>query len=453
MNKKRLLLPIILSIVLVLSFVIAQEEVSVTVIPEQTLTTEEPTDDPGITPDNPLWGLDKAIEKIELALTLGKSAKAQKGLQHAHERLLEVKEMIEKNKLEYVEKAEQAHTQTLTKVRARIQALEEEDEEDIEKVAELENTLDNQEDELDNIRTKVKIKIEGLTLTEEQIARLFVFINSLDENIERVRIDIENKQERTKIKIKQKTGKSEIEIEDSLGKLKEKRKVKAKVFGDFSKVKVEYKFTIRATSKKEVIKQIIERFALTEEQANRLLKVEREDEEEEPERLERLRIKAEIKTKHGVSFAKIKVKLRFTDGIDRDSIINEIVLRTQLTEQEILDVIEFKQKVEEEEEKEIEVEIKEDKGFSKVEIKWLGKKIEFKLQTTDREVILKEISIRLGVPVEELMPFIEFEIEMGEEEEDEEKEDLIEFADAEDENDNDNNNNDNGNSDDNDEED
>lgn len=487
MNKKSiLLLPIILSIVLILPFVIAQEAASV--------DTKEPIVDPGITPDSPLWGIDRALENINLALTFDKSAKAQKGLEHAAERLFEVKAMIEKNKLEHAGKAELAHKGKLEKVRINIASLAEEEEKDIKKMVELENALDNQEDELENIRTRVRIKIEGLTLTEEQIARLFTFLNSLDENIERVRIDIENKEDRTLTRIEQRTGKSKTEIRDKFSRLKEEKKIKAKIFLEkgFSLVKVEYKFEYRSkekiTNKKAMIQRIIERFATSEKEANRLLKIERVDEDDKdneeveichvppgnPEKAhtiiigapavsthlahgdslghcdngsdnnkteqdeddkERLRIKVEIKENR----VKVRIELRFIDGTDRDSIIKEIVKRTQLTPEQIREALEIRHKdIEKDKEKrEIEVEIEDNEV--EVEIKWLGKKMEFKLKTTDREVILKEISIRLGVPVEELLPYVEFEIETEDEEEDGDEE--------EDEDDNDNNNgNDNNNS-------
>jgi len=504
MNKLKLLPIFLILIVLSLSFVIAQEAIT---------DTEELPEDPGITPDSALWGIDRALEKIALALTFDNSAKAQKGLRHAHERLLEVKAMIEEDKLDDAAKAELAHEKTIVKVRVRIDSLKEGDEDDIGDITKLENSLDSQEAELDDIRLKVKIKIEG-QLTEEQRAKLFAFLESISGNIDELKLEIENKQERTKIKIKEKTGKSEIEIEDSLGKIREKRKVKADVFDDFSKVKVELRFTINASSKEEVIKHILEKFPLTEEEANNLLKIKFDDDDDEeveichippgnpeeahtiiigvpavsthlahgdflghcdnglnkselrelreqqgkpqisndpnlqksPEdddKKERLRIKAEIKEKHGVSFAKVRIKLEFIDGTDRKSIVNEIAIRTQLTEKEILNAIEFKQKDEDDEDKgkrEIEVEIED--NIAEVEIEWLGKKMEFKLKTTNKKVILTEIAVRLGVPVEELVPFVEFEIDDDdgedkiEDDKDEERKDLIEFEKDSDEDEN-----------------
>jgi hypothetical protein len=59
--------------------------------------------DPGVTPDSVLYGLDKAIERIELALARGHANKAEVRLNHAQERLAEVKALVEENKIKDVE--------------------------------------------------------------------------------------------------------------------------------------------------------------------------------------------------------------------------------------------------------------------------------------------------------------------------------------------------------------
>ncbi len=62
---------------------------------------EEELPDAGTTPDSALYGLDKAFERIGLALTFNKAAKAEKRLQIASERLAELKAMTDKGKPEY----------------------------------------------------------------------------------------------------------------------------------------------------------------------------------------------------------------------------------------------------------------------------------------------------------------------------------------------------------------
>jgi hypothetical protein len=64
-------------------------------------TAREDFSSAGITPDSPLYILDKAIERISLAITFYKAEKAEKRLQIASERLAELKEMTIKGKTEY----------------------------------------------------------------------------------------------------------------------------------------------------------------------------------------------------------------------------------------------------------------------------------------------------------------------------------------------------------------
>src|SRR3989338_8422675 len=74
-------------------------------------------EEPGVTPDSFFWGLDNAIDQLTLLLTFDKAEKARKGLEIARERLLEVKQMIEENKAEAAQKAEEAHGKQLLKVK------------------------------------------------------------------------------------------------------------------------------------------------------------------------------------------------------------------------------------------------------------------------------------------------------------------------------------------------
>ncbi len=86
---------------------VAQEENEAIDIPEEELELDE-GETGGVGPGNLLYGLDRALERIELALTFDKSAKAKKGLEHARERILEAREKMQEKELE---KAEKEHLQ------------------------------------------------------------------------------------------------------------------------------------------------------------------------------------------------------------------------------------------------------------------------------------------------------------------------------------------------------
>lgn len=64
---------------------------------------EDELPDPGITPDSPLYGLDKAMESIQSVFISGNEEKARNGLKIAEERLAEAKAMADKGNYELSE--------------------------------------------------------------------------------------------------------------------------------------------------------------------------------------------------------------------------------------------------------------------------------------------------------------------------------------------------------------
>lgn len=75
----------------------------------------------GTTPDNLLWGLDRAAEQIRYALTFGNENKVNYGLKVAEERLAEIKEMSKKEDInpEDIAKAEVARQRINNRTRER----------------------------------------------------------------------------------------------------------------------------------------------------------------------------------------------------------------------------------------------------------------------------------------------------------------------------------------------
>jgi len=72
----------------------------------QEIETIEGNISAGTTPDNTLlWGLDRAIERVGLLLIFSASKKVEKRLKNANERLAEVREMINQNKMDKAELA------------------------------------------------------------------------------------------------------------------------------------------------------------------------------------------------------------------------------------------------------------------------------------------------------------------------------------------------------------
>ncbi|MBN4049197.1 hypothetical protein JYT91_01125 [archaeon AH-315-M20] len=167
----------------------------------------------GVTPDSFLWGLDVALDKLALALTFDNEAKAEKGLEIAEERLLEIKVMATEKKIKAMAKAENEHGKVVVKVKESIENIEEDDPtEEVKTVIKLEKKIGEHQANLEDVKQKIDIKIRG-ELTEEQQSLIDSVLSNLEGQTGELKIKVVNKKDKTKIKIKVKTGKSEAEIE------------------------------------------------------------------------------------------------------------------------------------------------------------------------------------------------------------------------------------------------
>lgn len=161
---------------------------------------ENVAEEAGITPDSPLYGLERAIERISLALTLGKSAKAKKGLAHARERLMEVQAMIAAKRMEKAGIAQEAYEETMEEVEENIAELGDGDAvEELQDGVEIEDALAENE-ELVQATNNLKLKVKGLS--DEQEAQLAQIVSSLEESTSKAKVQVQVKKNKTKIKIK-----------------------------------------------------------------------------------------------------------------------------------------------------------------------------------------------------------------------------------------------------------
>lgn len=370
---------------------------------------------PGITPDNFLYGLDVFIDNIRLAITAGDIEKAKLSLQIAEERLAEVKVMIEQNKLAEAQTAQAEHdknlavTETSVGQIARTNATEE-----IKEEINVEKALKQHKAKVETVsgELKVKIKVKG-ELTAEQQGLIDSILSSMEGKSGEVEIKIDNKKQETKIKIKQQTGKSDEEIEDEVEELEIEAgvaglEVKAEIVGNQAEMKIEKEFSTSTTDRDAIINEIIQEFAFDRETADTALEIETEETDEELEE----EFKVEVKVEEGI--AEVEIELKFIlNTTDRDTILDAIVERSQLTKEQIEEVLEFE--TEEEEETEIEVEIED--GIAKIKVEFASEELEFELETTDKEIIISEIIERTGLTRAQIESIIEFEEETEEDEE------------------------------------
>lgn len=352
------------------------------------IETEDDIIEAGTTPDSFWYGLDVAIDNIDLMLT-SKDKKAEKGLSIARERLLEVKAMISENKIEESMRAQKEHEEVLSIIEESVLELEFENEtEEIELEVEIEKEIEEHKAEIEKTKEelRLKVKVEGEIDAETQ-ALIDSIISGLENSTGRVEVEVKRKKDETKIKIKTKTGKTEIEIEREFEEYEEREGLSG-----FSEE--------RALEMRE---KAVDKWLDVEEKA--------------------LKYNQEVPDKE-----------LFDELI---SLGNEALDNSSYEEakdyfEEAKDYAEelkdsFEEFEDEFEEEEIEVEVEVEDGHAEIKVEALGDKIEFYSDKVDREEIIKEISERTGLTIEEITQNLKFEVEYEEdddfEEEDDEKDD------------------------------
>lgn len=120
-------------------------------------TAVEETEEVVVAPDSPVWGLKRALERINLALTLDKAKKSEKRLRYAHKRLLEVNAMMKKGDLKNAAKAQKYHAKLVSDATEDVDEIEA-DEGKTERVEEFRSRLSRNIDALEAVKDKLEAK-------------------------------------------------------------------------------------------------------------------------------------------------------------------------------------------------------------------------------------------------------------------------------------------------------
>ncbi len=164
----------------------------------------------GITPDSPLWGIDTALENIDLALTFDNEVKVRKRLEIASERLLEAKLMAERNNVDAVERAQRIHERQLTAVRNTLSLLEVVNTtQELRANVEFEQELERQNMEA----TKLEIRVRG-NLSQEQVDRLLALFESFKNESNEARLEVRQERDRIRIKLRTRDALTEDQVRD-----------------------------------------------------------------------------------------------------------------------------------------------------------------------------------------------------------------------------------------------
>lgn len=162
----------------------------------------------GITPDNPFYFLDVAIDQIRYGMANTESERAKIGLEIAEERLVEVKAMINENKISDADKAQKEHDSIVKKVEEVLtQPAKSSSEQDVEKeledTVEIEKRLEDHKSNVDEVKEKVKERLLSNLerLSSNDHANLEKITNGLTNAIENIDKKVSEEKERIKTKL------------------------------------------------------------------------------------------------------------------------------------------------------------------------------------------------------------------------------------------------------------
>lgn len=188
------------------------------------LAEEELSVDSGTTPDSALWGIDRAMERLELALTFGSAAKAKKRLEIARERLAEIRAMAKKKNIDALEKAQEAHDEILAEAEQDIEdASQKNEEENLELVAKIGAELEDHEQDLDKVESDIDLNdIEDLT--DQQKVKLDKILDKIQSSKEKAMERFEIKKENALKRWRAKNEKTKEQAAEKMKQIKEKIK-------------------------------------------------------------------------------------------------------------------------------------------------------------------------------------------------------------------------------------
>lgn len=382
--------------------------------------------DAGTTPDSRLlWGLEIALERIQLALTFGNAAKAEKRLQHAEERLAEVIKMVEENKVKAAERARKEHGKIFSEVEI-----------EVEEIDSKERRLKFRKEEFSHrlkvvsiseaLGFRLEAKIRGKELTQEQVDAFFVLLEELEIEVEEIDAEVIKVDEDDDEFKKDRMDAAAERIEDAREEIEDVEEKLAE-FADSERGKLNAAIRLLENAKKHLAnaeaafeegmygRAFGQATAAKRIAKNALRILDRLDDDKEKEN--ELRIKAHIHpTANAITeMSRIDVKGKFFfEAHDRTELANMLLEKLSLSEDKVAEIIEFKDKKEKEDDEndndddmdEEDEDEEEDKDHSRskmeveVKIKAGVARVDFEMRffsdASDEQAVIKATSMKLN---------------------------------------------------------
>ena len=204
----------------------------------------------GVTPDSPLYGLDKAMERLRLAFARGEVNKAKLKLKYAEERLSETEQMLDEGNEEAAAESEEAYNEGLEETQELVEGIEADGDEDtaeeaLNDVSEIKLGLMAHAEKVAFVKDRILDRMRAGNASDEKIAHLEEVFGRIKAKAQETEQKMEEKRTRVRTTYKVLSGKNESELEGIELRIRErvedkiKVKIKERVGDDESEVEVE----------------------------------------------------------------------------------------------------------------------------------------------------------------------------------------------------------------------
>jgi len=186
------------------------------------VTAEDQADEEaaGITPDSPLYGLERSMERLRTNLALNNEKKAELEIANAEERVAEAAVMAKKGNLKGLEKALEVHERNMQRAQKAINKMDSNGDEesakaDLERTIRIQNKLEAHAEKATAVKARI-LERQADKMSEEQLAKMQQNFDRIIAKASEVKQTTEQKQENARTKYKVMSEKKDQEIEDEL---------------------------------------------------------------------------------------------------------------------------------------------------------------------------------------------------------------------------------------------
>jgi len=158
------------------------------------------------------YGLGRAIENIGMLLTFGKSAKAEKGLQNAYQRLLEVREMLQEKKFAIAEKIANDNAADIEAIKSRVKGLEDTPEKQLELELKLQEKIEKHQENIEKLEAEIEAMKDNLT--EQDQEKVDMIVENMKNKTASLKEAAKEKIASTKTKLKAEKNLTDEEVEE-----------------------------------------------------------------------------------------------------------------------------------------------------------------------------------------------------------------------------------------------